>query len=69
MSALRIVNARKGPMSTPCRCSVPGCHRSPKKYAEIMGWPVGRICTKHAIEWRAAWNEALTPAQVEDVAA
>lgn len=59
MSALQIKSARRARISTSMRCSIPGCGRSPQKVAEIAGYPVGRLCTRHAGEWRLAWDAAL----------
>lgn len=62
MSALRIVHAKGRPIVEASRCCVQGCPRSPRKHAEIAGYPVGRLCQRHGLEWRTAWDRALEAA-------
>lgn len=63
MSALKIVHAKGRPMIETAKCCVQGCQRSPRKCVEIAGYPVGRLCQRHALEWRMAWDRALEPAE------
>lgn len=44
--------------TTPAHCDIPECRRSATRDATIYGWQAGRLCTRHAAEWRQAWERA-----------
>ena len=66
--AIKAAPLSAGAPGKPHKCDVPACPRSPSRAAEILGWPIGRLCQGHAREWRAAWDAALAPQEAEAAA-